>query len=334
MTDIVESRGRTADEAIAEALLQLGARREEVEVEILEEPQKGVLGLFGGRPARVRVRRKGVPAGGREADAAVAEPRGPDESSTRERAPDHPSPERVEGVGAGETAASLSSGPGSQPGPVAAVDVVSPLREGSPDDPAAVLEKLTTDLLRRAGFPSRCEVKPGDYWQVKVTTDEASAGMLIGRHGATIDAIEHLIERMASQATGGRVNMNFDINNYRRRREDRLVQRGQEAAQRVKRDGREIHFEAMSARERRIIHMEVAQVPGLRTFTVADESGKHVVVATADAAPPDEQDDLLGWEPDRGFEPPDGGSLGETTDGGSEGRAKDEAAPLDGGPDV
>jgi predicted RNA-binding protein YlqC (UPF0109 family) len=133
-----------------------------------------------------------------------------------------------------------------------------------------------------AGFPCRCEIKEGEYHQVKIITDDSSAGMLIGRHGSTVDAIEHLVERMASQAAGERVNMNLDVNNYRRRREENLVQRTSELAHKVSTTGKEIHMEPLCARERRIVHLEVVNVPGLRTYTVANNTGKHVVIVTGE----------------------------------------------------
>ena len=125
-------------------------------------------------------------------------------------------------------------------------------------------------------------MKEGDYHQVRITTDDNSAGVLIGRHGATVDALEHLVERMASQAAGERVNMNLDVNNYRRRREENLVLRVQEIMEKVAKTGREMHMEPLCARERRIVHLEVVKTPGLRTFTLANASGKHVVVAKGD----------------------------------------------------
>jgi spoIIIJ-associated protein len=117
-----------------------------------------------------------------------------------------------------------------------------------------------------------------------VTTDDASAGMLIGRHGQTIDAVEHLVERMASNAIDARARINLDINNYRMRREESLADRVSEAADRIKETGRAVHMEPMSARERRIVHMEAAEFGGLRTFTMDGSGGKHVVVAADEEA--------------------------------------------------
>jgi predicted RNA-binding protein Jag len=155
---------------------------------------------------------------------------------------------------------------------------------------------FTSGVLVRAGFPCRCEVKEGEYRQVRVTTGDDSAGMLIGRHGSTVDAVEHLIERMMGVAAGDRVRMNLDINNYRRRREDTLVERVAEAVDRVKETERDYHMEPMCARERRLIHLETEKFDGIRTYTLMRSGDKHVVLAldkgdTREVAPEEESSD-------------------------------------------
>lgn len=162
---------------------------------------------------------------------------------------------------------------------IKATKYAEPLR-GVPEDKLdETLGNLTNGMLIRAGFPIRCEVKPGDYRQVRIITDDSSAGMLIGRHGSTVDSVEHLVERMAGIAMGDRVRMNLDINNYRRRREETLQDRVNEAAAMVLENGRTYHMEPMCARERRIVHLQVENKTGVRTFTMGGAGGKHVVLA-------------------------------------------------------
>ncbi len=146
-------------------------------------------------------------------------------------------------------------------------------------------------MLVRAGFPCRCEVKPGEYRMVKIVTDDISAGMLIGRHGQTIDAVEHLVERMATTAAGDRVRMNLDINNYRRRREDTLLDQVDRAVSEVRATGEDAHLEPMDARERRIVHLEAANHEGLRTWTMGGLGGKHVVIGIDDGTVREDEED-------------------------------------------
>ncbi len=165
---------------------------------------------------------------------------------------------------------------------VQAVAYAKPLRDVPADESGTMLENLTNDVLARAGFPCRASVTPDEYFQVKVSTDDSSAGMLIGRHGATIDALEHLIDRMAGMAAGDRVRMNLDINNYRLRRSEVLCQRVIEAVAKVNEGGRPFHMEPMCARERRIVHLAAENEKSVKTFTMSGSSEKHVVIAPAD----------------------------------------------------
>lgn len=162
---------------------------------------------------------------------------------------------------------------------IQATKYADPLRGVPEENLDQTLVDITSGLLLRAGFPIRCEVKPGEYRQVRIVTDDSSAGMLIGRHGATVDSVEHLVERMAGMAMGDRVRMNLDINNYRRRREESLHERVAEAARMVLENGRTYHMEPMCARERRIVHLQAEHQEGVRTFTMGGEGGKHVVLA-------------------------------------------------------
>ncbi len=141
------------------------------------------------------------------------------------------------------------------------------------------INSFTTGMLSRAGFPCRCEVTAADYRQVRVITGDDSAGMLIGRHGSTVDAVEHLIDRMMGVAAGERVRLNLDINNYRRRREEVLISRVAEAVARVVETERDYHMEPMCARERRLIHLEAENFSSVRTYTLMRSGDKHVVIA-------------------------------------------------------
>lgn len=165
---------------------------------------------------------------------------------------------------------------------ISALKYAEAMRGVSEEDINATIEKLTGDVLVRAGFPVRCEVKDGEYRQVRITTGDDGAAVLIGRHGATIDSLEHLIERMISTAHGDRVRMNLDVNNYRRRRSDNLLDRVEEAVEQVRSSGKAYHVEPMNARERRLVHLAVEEYDGMRTFTMDSHRGRHVVIALDD----------------------------------------------------
>jgi len=154
---------------------------------------------------------------------------------------------------------------------------IADVTEENMDD---ALKELAAGLLARAGFVCEVAVKPGDYREVRVSSDdEDSAGLLIGRHGQMVDAVEHLVDRMASNAVDDRVHMNLDINDYRSRRQESLAEQVAEAIAGVRESGKPYHVESMSPRERRLVHLEAENVEGIRTYTMSGSNGKHVVIA-------------------------------------------------------
>jgi len=240
---------------------------------------------FGGLGSRIKEKRLAAKAPSVESSSVEKAPP-VNEAPRAERAPASPIPsaryERQE-----RRPSSFSSSPGGEEVVLAGIKATQYAKPvGKTDDEGldATLTELTDAMLARAGFPCRCETLPGEYRQVKVTTDDASAGMLIGRHGQTVDAVEHLVERMGSNAIDARARINLDINNYRMHREESLVERVVEAGARVREAGRPVHLEPMSGRERRIVHLEIEQLEGLRTFTMDGSGGKHVVIALEEEA--------------------------------------------------
>lgn len=167
---------------------------------------------------------------------------------------------------------------------VAATRYAKPVAAVTDENLDAALIELASGMLARAGFPCEVAVHEGEYRQVRISSDEESAGMLIGRHGQTVDAVEHLVERMACNAVDDRVRMNLDINGYRERRSESLQERVADAIAEVKKTGKPYHVEPMSARERRLVHLEVEPVEGVRTFTNVGSGGKYVVIALDDEA--------------------------------------------------
>ena len=174
---------------------------------------------------------------------------------------------------------------------IAATDYAKPAAQVDEAGQPALLAELATGMLARAGFPCECETIPGEYHAVKVAADEDSAGMLIGRGGSTAEAIEHLVERMASNASGDRVRMNLDINDYRVRREEQLREHTAEAVAEVRANGEPYHMESMDARERRIVHMATEDLPDITTYTVVGAGGKHVVIVKDDGTQGDDGGD-------------------------------------------
>ena len=104
-------------------------------------------------------------------------------------------------------------------------------------------------------------------------------GAFIGRHGSTIDAVQHLAYKIAGggRAPGPRVNI--DAAGYRERRREVLERQAEEAAERAEETGQPVALDAMSAIERKVVHEHLKERGGVETFSEGQEPDRHLVVA-------------------------------------------------------
>lgn len=111
-----------------------------------------------------------------------------------------------------------------------------------------------------------------------LNTGEEEGGLLIGRHGGTLDALQYLTLRVLQAEGLGRMRITLDVGGYRNRREKVLKELASSVAKKVLDSGKPYHFEPMSAMERRVVHMAVTELGGLRTESEGEGRRRHVVV--------------------------------------------------------
>lgn len=111
-----------------------------------------------------------------------------------------------------------------------------------------------------------------------LNTSADDGGLLIGRHGATLDALQYLTLRVLQAEGIERMRITLDVAGYRTRREKTLKQLAQNAAAKVLDTGESYHFEPMSAMERRVVHMTILEIEGLATESEGEGRRRHVVV--------------------------------------------------------
>ena len=111
-----------------------------------------------------------------------------------------------------------------------------------------------------------------------LNTGAQEGGLLIGRHGATLDALQYLTLRVLQAEGLGRMRITLDVGGYRTRREKTLRELAEGVAKKVLDTGRPHHFEPMSAMERRVVHMAMTEIGGLRTESEGEGRRRHVVV--------------------------------------------------------
>ena len=104
-------------------------------------------------------------------------------------------------------------------------------------------------------------------------------GLLIGRHGQTVDAIQHLAYRIAFQGASARTGVVVDAAGYRERRAEALRADADQAAAAAVRDGRPVELEPMSALERKVVHEYLRERHDVETYSEGQEPARRLVVA-------------------------------------------------------
>lgn len=250
--ETIEQSGRTVEDAVQSALKTLGRSRDEVDIEVIEEESRGLLGILGYSSARVRVTVK--PEAMESAEPEREEPRAPEpERRLRRRRPEPRAEPEKRAIAEGER---------------------SPLAERA----VGILERM----LELMSVDARVEVTEDDSEAVGIEIHSSEdMGLLIGKRGQTLSSLQLLVAMMANreESQENRRRIILDAEGYRARRERTLRAMARSAAQRAKRSGRPVKLDALDPRERRIVHLALADDPGVSTRSEGEAPNRSVVVS-------------------------------------------------------
>jgi spoIIIJ-associated protein len=148
----------------------------------------------------------------------------------------------------------------------------------------AAARQTLEEILRQLGIHDSVDVRgPTDgAWSFQITGTEA--GIVIGRHGQTLDALEYLLNRIASHASESALRIELDVEGYRQRRQEVLEQTAKRAAFKVRETGRPVVLNPMSPRDRRIVHIALGEFHDVSTRSEGEGALRHVVVVPARGA--------------------------------------------------
>jgi spoIIIJ-associated protein len=241
MAESVEVSARSVDEAIDIALADLGLKRNQVTIEVLTSGKAGLFGL-GGEQARVRVT---------ALEEGMARPMAEDEEALPEELL------REENVD------------------------IKPLDS---DEVKAALEYLQ-ELVRLMDIDAEVTLREPETAadglgraSAVLDIDGEDLGLLIGRRGTTLAAIQYMVNVMVTRKTGSRVLVTVDVESYHRRREDTLRNLARRMADRVRQSRRPMTLEPMPANERRIIHLALSEDSSVVTGSVGQGEDRKVVI--------------------------------------------------------
>ena len=162
--------------------------------------------------------------------------------------------------------------------PAVMPQIAAPVPEQDAADPVAVAREFLNRIFETMKLKVLVEkVSQEDAVVLNLRGDDL--GILIGKHGQTLDALQYLTNLAANRSVENRVRIILDVEDYRKRREDTLTQLALRLADKVKRRGERVVLEPMSPHERKIIHMALQNDTRVATFSEGDEPFRKVVIA-------------------------------------------------------
>ena len=244
MEDWLVVEDKSVQEALTQATVTLGLPSDQIEYEVLEEEKAGLLGLFP-KPAKIRVRKKGA---GSSAEAPAAE--------VKEEA----APVEVQDEAKSEAPKKEK-------------------REVTRDISTITVKPFLNELFKTMDIDvTVTEEYNNEENQVEVDLAGPQMGMLIGKRGQTLDALQYLSSLVLNKDHDDYVKVKIDTENYRDRRKATIENLAKNVAKKVKASGRPSTLEPMNPYERRIIHAALQDDKYVDTHSEGEEPHRKVVV--------------------------------------------------------
>ena len=278
--------GKTYDEALTKALLELGTTSERLEVSVLEQGSAGLLGFIGSKPWKLRAVLKTEPIRqeSQTDEPASEEPVAEEAVKAEEVIPVAESgaeaPEEVREVeetvvtAEEETAVTVPEAPkenkklGSETGITAAL-------EAGKSSGTAFLRELFATLKLEAEIESDSRAaEKALFFRVR----GENLGALIGKRGQTLDALQYLLGHVVNRQQDAFLRVKLDIGSYREKQENKLRGFARNAARRVKQSGKSLALDPMTPNERRIIHAALQRDRYVTTHSEGAGEKRHVVI--------------------------------------------------------
>jgi len=260
----IELIAPSIDEAIQNGLIELGLKQDEVNIEILDEGNRGLFGL-GVRQARVRLTVKRSESEnidlGQVSETETISQKESDISSEIED--DY----RDEGLDDEEIDGEISSA-----------------KSLMDDLTFHVVRETVSELLEKLNFPAEIDIHYGEPDErnsrtpILVDIRGEDLSMLIGKRAETMNALQYIAGLIVSKELGRGVTLIIDIEGYRERRYNQVRQIARRMADQAVKTGRRQFLEPMPANERRIVHMELRENPDVKTESTGDDPYRKVTI--------------------------------------------------------
>jgi spoIIIJ-associated protein len=148
----------------------------------------------------------------------------------------------------------------------------------APDDRQEKAQRYISGLLTHMGVRADIKVSERENGRINISLSGNSMGVIIGRRGETLDAIQHLVNYSINRGSEKHTHISVDAENYRSKREDSLVRLAEKMAAKAVKYRRSMALEPMNSYERHVIHTALQNYEGVSTSSTGTEPNRRVVV--------------------------------------------------------
>ena len=271
MKGSIRVSAKTLDDAITEALIQLGVTSDKLEYEVIEKGSAGFLGI-GMKQAVIEAWKK-------EEEPEVTVEDIIKEEFSGDKKPAEPKKKEKKPEKKPETAPMPEVKTETPEEPEEAAPVKKEVELAKVEDQTiAAVDQFINDTLKAMNMEVKTSTAIDQDGALCVNMEGEHMGILIGKRGQTLDALQYLANRVANKHQDGYVRVKLDTENYRARREETLKHLAKNIAHKVKRNRRPVALEPMNPYERRIIHSALQSDPYVTTHSEGEEPYRKVVV--------------------------------------------------------
>ena len=269
MEDYITVSAKTLDDAITEALVQLGVTSDRLDYIVVEKGSEGFLGI-GRKQAVIKARRKREEKPVEETveeskvETPVKEEVKPEQKTEKKPAKEHSHTKK----NVREEKPEVKSEPKKEV-------------ELAKVEPQTIetCEKFIYDVMNAMGMDDvKVTSVVDEEGALSINMEGSNMGILIGKRGQTLDSLQYLTNRVANKMQDGYVRVKLDTEDYRRRRKETLENLAKNIASKVKRTRKTVSLEPMNPYERRIIHSALQSDPAVSTHSEGEEPYRRVVV--------------------------------------------------------
>jgi spoIIIJ-associated protein len=280
MKNSIRVSAKTVDDAITEAIIQLGVTSDQLDYQVIEKGSAGFLGI-GIKQAVIEAKRKDEKANNEEKPSFDLKSEKPDKGKKE----GHQKSEKHKQKSKEDEKTKIKDFKKEDENKLVeeakeetSIEAKEIVKVEITETTQKEVEKFLIETLKAMSLDVKATISVDEENTLLVDLEGDNMGVIIGKRGQTLDSLQYLANRVANKHQSEYVRVRVDTENYRARRDETLTRLAKNLAQKVKRTRRPVSLEPMNPYERRVIHSVLQSNPNVKTHSEGDEPYRKIVI--------------------------------------------------------